>query len=96
MSFSRPQLRVDPVGHEEAVRARLRAAAFDRREPLTAAGSGCAQDAVTARLGAQRLQVASDSGRLTADGYRRARMVVEHILASELAAPPTLLPGRYA
>jgi hypothetical protein len=35
MPFSRQQLRVDPVGHEDAVRPRLRAAAFDRREPVT-------------------------------------------------------------
>ena len=35
MPLSRQQLRVDQAGHEDAVRPRLRAAAFDRREPVT-------------------------------------------------------------
>ena len=34
MPLSRQQLRVDQAGHEDAVRPRLRAAAFDRREPV--------------------------------------------------------------
>jgi hypothetical protein len=33
---------------------------------------------------------------LTAESYRRARIVVEHVLAPELAAPLTLLAARYA
>jgi len=35
MPLSSQQLRVDQAGHEDAVRPRLRAAAFDRREPVT-------------------------------------------------------------
>ena len=35
MPLSRQKLRVDQAGHEDAVRPRLRAAAFDRREPVT-------------------------------------------------------------
>jgi hypothetical protein len=81
MPFLRQQLRVDPVGHEDAVRPRLRAAAFDQREPLTRRGrlrsrrcSGLAQ------------RLASESGTFTADSHRRACIVVEHVLAPELAA----------
>jgi hypothetical protein len=33
---------------------------------------------------------------LTAESYLRARIVVEHVLAPELAAPLTLLAARYA
>jgi len=33
---------------------------------------------------------------LTAESYRRARIVVEHVLAPELAAPLTILAARYA
>ena len=36
------------------------------------------------------------SAALTAESYRRARIVVEHVLAPELAAPLTLLAARYA
>jgi hypothetical protein len=34
MPLSRQKLRADQAGHEAAVRPRLRAAAFDRREPV--------------------------------------------------------------
>jgi hypothetical protein len=94
MPFSRQQLRVDPVAHEEAVRPGLRAAAFDRREPVTQRG-GCPRDAVPGRL--ERSASRSHRNRaLTADSYRRARIVIKHVLAPELAAPLTLLAGRYA
>jgi hypothetical protein len=35
MPLSRQKLRVDQAGHEDAVRPRLRAAAFDARAPVT-------------------------------------------------------------
>jgi hypothetical protein len=88
------QLRVDQAGHEDAVRPRLRAAAFDRREP------------VTRRAAALETRFRADWERsvprwhrnlaLTADSYQRARIVVEHVLVPELAAPLTLLAARYA
>ena len=91
MPFSRQQLRVDPVGHEDAVRPRLRAAAFDWREPVTRRVAALE----TLFRGAQRFQVASDSA-LAAESYQRARIVVEHVLLPELTAPLTLLAARYA
>jgi hypothetical protein len=94
MPFSRQQLRVDPVGHEDAVRPRLRAAAFDRREPVTRRAA-----AFETLFRADWRAGASRSHRnraLTADSYRRATIVVEHVLAPQLAAPLTLLAGRYA
>ena len=39
MPLSRQQVRVDQAGHEDAVRPRLRAAAFDPREPVTGSAS---------------------------------------------------------
>jgi hypothetical protein len=90
MPFSRQQLRVDPVGHENAVRPRLRAAAFDRREPVT---RRCARDAVRADW--ERSASRSHRSRaLPADSYRRARIVVEHVLLPELTASLTLLAAR--
>jgi hypothetical protein len=84
--------RVDQAGHKDAVRPRLRAAAFDRREPVTRRAA--ARDAVPGRLGARRPEVAPESGTHRRK-YRRARIVVEHILAPELAAPLTLMAARY-
>ena len=88
------QLRVDQAGHEDAVRPRLWASAFDPREP------------VTRRAAALETLFRADWERsaprwhrhlaLTADSYQRARIVVEHVLVPELAAPLTLLAARYA
>ena len=79
MPFSRQQLPVDQAGHEDAVRPRLRAAAFDARAP------------VTRRAAALETLFRADWERsaprwhrnpaLTAQSYRRARIVVEHVLA---------------
>jgi hypothetical protein len=94
MPLSRQQLRVDPVGHEDAVRPRLRAAAFDRRDPLTRRAA-----ALETLFRADWERRASRSHRnlaFTAESYQRARIVVEHVLLPELAAPLTLLAARYA
>ena len=94
MPLSRQKLRVDQAGHEDAVRPRLRAAAFDRREPVTRRAA--ALEALF-RTDWQRSAPRSRSNlALTAERYHRARIVVEHILAPELAAPLTLLAARYA
>ena len=86
------QLRVDQAGHEDAVRPRLRAAAFDRREPVTRRAAAL-ETLFWAdwEHSAPRRHLA-----LTAESYQRARIVVEHVLAPELAAPLTLLAARYA
>jgi hypothetical protein len=94
MSLSRQVVPVDQAGRENFAQPRLRAAAFDRREP------------VTRRAAALETLFRADWERsaprwhrnlvLTAESYRRARIVVEHILAPELAAPLTLLAARYA
>jgi hypothetical protein len=94
MPLSRQQSRVDQAGHEDAARPRLRAAALDRREP------------VARRAAALETLFRADWKRsaprwhwnpaLTAESYQRARIVVEHVLAPELAAPLTLLAARYA
>ena len=94
MPLSRQKLRVDQAGHEDAVRPRLRAAAFDRREPVTRRAA--ALEALF-RTDWQRSAPRSRSNlALTVESYHRARIVVEHILAPELAAPLTLLAARYA
>ena len=94
MPLSRQQLRVDQAGHEHAVRPRLRAAAFDRREPV--ARRAAALEALF-RTDWQRAAPRLRSNlALTAESYLRARIVVEHVLAPELAAPLTLLAARYA
>jgi len=85
---------VDPVGHEDAVRPRLRAATFDRREPV--ARRAAALEALfrtDSQRAASRLR---GNLALTAESYLRARIVVEHVLAPELAAPLTLLAARHA
>ena len=94
MPLSRQQLRVDQAGHEDAVRPRLRAAAFDRREPVTRRAAALE---TLFRTDWQRSAPRSRSNlALTAESYHRARIVVEHVLAPELAAPLTLLAARYA
>ena len=94
MPLSTQKLRVDQAGHEDAVRPRLRAAAFDRREPVTRRAAALE---TLFRTDWQRSAPRSRSNlALTAESYLRARIVVEHILAPELAAPLTLLAARYA
>jgi hypothetical protein len=94
MPLSTQKLRVDQAGHEDAVRPRLRAAAFDRREPVTRRAA--ALEALF-RTDWQRSAPRSRSNlALTAESYHRARIVVEHVLAPELTAPLTLLAARYA
>ena len=94
MPLPRQQLRVDQAGHEDAVRPRLRAAAFDRREPV--ARRAAALEALF-RTDSQRAASRLRSNlALTAESYLRARIVVEHVLAPELAAPLTLLAARHA
>jgi hypothetical protein len=94
MSLSRQVVPVDQAERENFAQPRLRAAAFDRREP------------VTRRAAALEALFRTDWERsaprwhrnlaLTAESYHRARIVVEHILAPELTAPLTLLAARYA
>jgi hypothetical protein len=95
MPFSRQQLRVDPVGHEDAVRPQLRAAAFDRREPVTRRAVAL-ETLFLADWERSASRFASDTLALAADSYRRARIVVEHVLLPELTASLTLLAARYA
>jgi hypothetical protein len=90
MPLSRQQL--PSTGQEDAVRP-LRAAAFDARAT------------VTRRAAALETLFRADWERsaprwhrtraLTTESYRRARIVVEHVLAPELAAPLILLAARY-
>ena len=90
MPLSSQQLRVDQAGHEDAVRPRLRAAAFDARAPVTRRAA-----ALETLFRADWERSASRSHRaLAADSYRRARIVVEHVLLPELTASLTLLAAR--
>ena len=94
MPLSRQVVPVDQAGRENFAQPRLRAAAFDRREPVTRRAA--ALEALF-RTDWQRSAPRSRSNlALTAESYHRARIVVEHILAPELAAPLTLLAARYA
>ena len=94
MPLSRQVVPVDQAGRENFAQPRLRAAAFDRREPVTRRAA-----ALEALFRADWQRSAPRWHRnlvLTAESYRRARIVVEHVLAPELAAPLTLLAARYA
>ncbi len=94
MPLSRQEVPVDQAGRENFAQPRLRAAAFDRREPVTRRAA--ALEALF-RTDWQRAAPRSRSNlALTAESYLRARIVVEHVLAPELAAPLTLLAARYA
>jgi hypothetical protein len=94
MPLSRQQLQVDQAGRENAAQPRLRAAAFDLRKPV--AQQAAALEALF-RNDWERSALRWHRNRaLTAESYRRARIVVEHVLAPELAAPLTLLAARYA
>ena len=77
MPLSRQQL--PSTGPEDAVRPRLRAAAFDLRKPVTRRAA-----ALEALFRADWRRAAPRSRRnlaLTAESYLRARIVVEHVLA---------------
>jgi hypothetical protein len=94
MPLLRQQLQVDQAVGGDAARPRLRAAAFDPLAP------------VTRRAAALETLFRADWARsaprwhrnlaFTAESYQRARIVVEHVLTPELAAPLTLLAARYA
>ena len=91
MPLSRQEL--PSTGQEDAVRP-LRAAAFDARAPVTRRAA-----ALETLFRADWKRSAPRWHRnlaLTAESYQRARIVVEHVLAPELAAPLTLLAARYA
>ena len=83
-----------PMPEPNFAQPRLRAAAFDRREPVTRRAA--ALEALF-RTDWQRSAPRSRSNLApTAESYHRARIVVEHVLAPELTAPLTLLAARYA
>ena len=94
MPLSRQVVPVDQAGREIFAQPRLRAAAFDRREPVTRRAAALE---TLFRADWQRVAPRSRSNlALTAESYHRARIVVEHVLAPELTAPLTLLAARYA
>jgi len=94
MPLSRRHLPVDQAGRENRAQPRLRAAAFDLRKPV--ARRAAALETLF-RTDWQRAAPRSRGNlALTAESYLRARIVVEHVLAPELAAPLTLLAARYA
>jgi hypothetical protein len=70
MPFSRQQLRVDPVGHEDAVRPRLRAAAFDRPRAADGGGEWLRSRRCYGLIGSAAPPGRSGTGRLTADSFR--------------------------
>jgi hypothetical protein len=94
MSLSRQQFRVDRARRGNAAWPRLRAVAFDPREPV-ARRAKALETLFEADWERSALRCHWKPA-LTAEGYRRARIVVEHVLAPELAAPLTLLAARYA
>jgi hypothetical protein len=94
MPLSRQHLPVNQAVRENGAQPRLRAAAFDLRKPV--ARRAAALEALF-RTDWQRAAPRSRGNlALTAESYLRARIVVEHVLAPELAAPLTLLAARYA
>jgi len=94
MPLSRQQLHDDQAGAENVAQPRLRAAAFDLRKPV--ARRAAALEALF-RTDSQRAAPRLRSNlALTVESYLRARIVVEHVLAPELAAPLTVLAARYA
>ena len=95
MPFLRQQLRVDPVGHEDAVPSAPGGSLRSAR--AAECGRGAAALETLFRADWERAAPRS-RGHLafTAESYLRARIVVEHVLAPELAAPLTLLAARYA
>ena len=94
MPLSRQVVPVDQAGPETVARPRLRAAAFDRRKPVTRRAA--ALDALFRTDWRHAVPRSRSNLVLTAESYLRARIVVEHVLAPELTAPLTLLAARYA
>jgi hypothetical protein len=93
MPLSRQVVPVDQAGRENFAQPRLRAAAFDWREPVTRRAAALE---TLFRTDWQRSAPRSRSNlALTAESYLRARIVVEHVLAPDLTAPLTLLAARY-
>ena len=93
MPLSRQVVPVE-AGRENFAQPRLRAAAFDRREPVTRRAA--ALEALFRTDWHQSTPRSRSNLALTAESYHRARIVVEHVLAPELTAPLTLLAARYA
>jgi hypothetical protein len=94
MPLSRQQLRADQAGRENVLQPRFRAAAFDLSERVTQRAA-----ALEALFRADWERAARRSRgdlALTAESYLRARIVVEHVLLPELAAPLPVLAARYA
>ena len=83
-----------PVESEPVAQGRLRAAAFDLFKPDTRRAA--ALETLFRAYWEHSAPRWHRNRALTAESYRRARIVVEHVLAPELAAPLTLLAARYA
>ena len=92
MPLSRQVVPVE-AGRENFAQPRLRAAAFDRREPVTRRAAALALFRTDWHQSTPRSR---SNLALTAESYHRARIVVEHGLAPELTAPLTLLAAPYA
>ena len=94
MPLSRQVVPIDQARRENFAQPRLRAAAFDLLKPVARRAAALeALFQIDWLRAAPRLR---SNLALTAESYRRARIVVEHVLAPELAAPLTLLAARYA
>jgi hypothetical protein len=94
MPVSRQKLRVDRARRGNAGRPQLRAAAFDPRAPV--ARRAAALETLFRTDWHWAAPRSRSNLALTAESYLRARIVVEHVLAPELAVPLTLLAARYA
>jgi hypothetical protein len=95
MPLSRQQLHVDPARRANSALPRLRASAYEPRAPVMRRAAALETlFGVDWERGAARRWHSNLP--LTAESYRRTRIVVEHVLTPELAAPLTLLAARYA
>jgi hypothetical protein len=94
MPLSRQQLHVDQAGRQNAAQPRLRAAALRQRKPVTQ--QAAALEALFRADWERAAPRSRGDPALTAESYLRARIVVEHVLLPELAAPLTLLAARHA
>lgn len=95
MLLSKKRLQSDQARRRDKIRPpRLQAAAFDLREPV---GRQAAALEALFRADWERATPRSRGDlALTPESYLRARIVVEHVLAPERAAPLKLLAARYA
>ena len=93
MPLSRQVVPVDQAGRENLAASAPGGSLRSARAGHAAGGRP--RGAVPGRLAAAAPRWRSNLV-LTAESYRRARIVVEHVLAPELAAPLTLLAARYA